>query len=154
MSMILGLIAAALVLVFFEILLPGGVLGVLAALCVLAATWFGFESYGVFGAAVVFLGTLVAIGLLAFLEFKLLANTPFGRKFFLKSAVEGHTRAAVAEDSITGKQGVALTRLNPSGKVAIGTKTYEASSQDGYIERDEAIQVVAQDSFKLIIKKL
>lgn len=154
MSMILGLIAAALVLVFFEILLPGGVLGVLAALCVLAATWFGFESYGALGAAAVFFGTLIAIGVLVFLEFKLLAKTAFGRKFFLKSAVEGHTRAAVAEESIVGKQGVALTRLNPSGKVAIGDKSYEASSQDGYIERDAAIVVVAQDSFKLIIKKL
>lgn len=154
MSMILGLIAAALVLVFFEIILPGGVLGVLAALCVLGATWFGFESYGVLGAAIVFFGTLIAIGVLAFLEFKLLANTPLGRQFFLKSAVEGHTRAAVAEESVIGKEGVALTRLNPSGKVAIDGKTYEASSQDGYIESDEAVAVVAQDSFKLIIKKL
>ena len=34
MSMILGLVLAALILVFFEVLLPGGVLGVLAALCV------------------------------------------------------------------------------------------------------------------------
>ena len=154
MSMILGLIAVALVLVFFEIILPGGVLGVLAALCVLVASWFGFESYGAIGALAVFFGSVVAIGVLAFVEFKLLAKTSLGQKFFLKSSIEGHTREAVAEDSIIGKEGVTLTRLNPSGKVAIGGKSYEASSQDGYIERDQAIAVVAQDSFKLIIKKL
>jgi membrane-bound ClpP family serine protease len=47
-----------------------------------------------------------------------------------------------------------LTRLNPSGKIAVEGKSYEAYSQDGYIERDQAIAVVAQDNFKLIIKKL
>jgi membrane-bound ClpP family serine protease len=154
MSMILGFIAAALVLVFFEIILPGGVLGVLAALCVCVATWFGFELYGAMGALVVFFGALFAIGLFAFVEFKLLAKTSLGQQFFLKAAIDGHTREAVAEDSIVGREGITLTRLNPSGKVAIGQKSYEACSQDGYIDRDQAIAVVAQDNFKLIIKKL
>ena len=33
-------------------------------------------------------------------------------------------------------------------------KNYEASSQDGYIEAKQAITVVAQNNFKLTIKKL
>jgi membrane-bound ClpP family serine protease len=154
MTLIIGFIVAALVLVFFEIILPGGVLGVLGALCVLAATWFGFDAYGVIGGGAIFFGTLVAIGVLVFVEFKLLAKTSLGQKFFLKSSISGHTREAVAEDSVIGKEGVALTRLNPAGKVAVNGKSYEAHSQDGYIDRDQAIAVVAQDNFKLIIKKL
>lgn len=154
MTLIIGFIVAALVLVFFEIILPGGVLGVLGALCVLAATWFGFDAYGVVGGVTVFFGTLVAIAVLVFVEFKLLAKTSLGQKFFLKASIEGHTREAVAEDSIIGREGIALTRLNPAGKVAVDGKSYEAHSQDGYIDRDQAIAVVAQDNFKLIIKKL
>ena len=49
MSMILGFTAAALLLVFFEVLLPGGVLGVLSALCLLAASWIGYDTYGLIG---------------------------------------------------------------------------------------------------------
>lgn len=154
MTLIIGFIVAALVLVFFEIILPGGVLGVLAALCVLAATWSGFDSYGVLGGVAVFFGALLAVAVLVFIEFKLLAKTSLGQKFLLKSSIEGHTREAVAEDSVIGKQGIALTRLNPSGKVAVDGKSYEAASQDGYIDCDQAIAVVAQDNFKLIIKKL
>ena len=151
---ILGFIVAALVLVFFEVMLPGGVLGVLSALCLLVATWFSFEAYGVMGGMAVFFGTLLAMALLVFVEFKLLAKTSIGQKFFLKASIEGHTRGAVAEDSVIGKEGMTLTRLNPSGKIAVDGKNYEAYSQDGYIERDQAIAVVAQDNFKLIIKKL
>lgn len=151
---IFDLIVAALVLVFFEVILPGGILGVLGVLCLLVATWFGYDAYGVMGGCAVFFGTIFAMALLVFVEFKLLGKTSFGQKFFLQSTIEGHTREAVAEDTVIGKEGMTLTRLNPSGKIACEGKNYEAYSQDGYIDRDQAITVVAQDNFKLIIKKL
>jgi membrane-bound serine protease (ClpP class) len=153
MSLILGLIFAALVLVFFEVILPGGILGIFAFACVIAATWVGFADYGVYGGVLTFLGALVAVGLLIFLEFKLLANTSFAKGFFLKNEVSGHSNKVQAEDSIIGKAGVAITRLNPSGKVAIDGQSYQAYSQDGYIESGDSIAVVSQDTFKLIIKK-
>jgi len=154
MSMILGFTAAAVLLVFFEVLLPGGVLGVLSALCLLAASWIGYDTYGLMAGGAVFFGTILLMIVLVLVEFKLLGKTSFGQKFFLKSAIEGHTRAPVAEAAVIGKEGMTLTRLNPSGKIAIEGKSYEAYSQDGYIEPDQAIAVVAQDNFKLIIKKL
>jgi membrane-bound ClpP family serine protease len=153
-SVIVGFVLAALVLVFFEVILPGGILGALGALCVLIATWFGFDSYGLLGGLAVLLGSLLAIGGLVFVEFNLLARTPLGQRFFLNAAVHGHTREAPAEDAIIGRKGVALTRLNPGGMIEIDGKTIEACSQDGYIERGHKVAVVAKDNFKLIIKKL
>ena len=154
MTLIAGLIAAALVLVFFEVILPGGVLGVIAGMCVIAATWLGFNEYGALGGLGIFFGSCAAILVLAYIEFKLLAKTKLGRAFFLDKTVTGHSNAPVADDAIIGKEGTALTRLNPSGKVVIDGISYEAQSQDGYTDPDEPIAVVAKDNFKLIIKKL
>ena len=154
MSTIIGLLVAAFILVFFEVILPGGILGVMAALCVILASWFAGAEYGAGIGILTFVCSAAAIGILVFIEFKLLARTSLGSAFFLKSSVTGHSNIAPAEASITGKKGTSLTRLNPSGKVAIDGKSYEAYSQDGYIEEDQSIQVVAQDNFKLIIKKL
>ena len=154
MSTIIGLLVAAFILVFFEVILPGGILGIMAALCVILASWFAGAEYGAGIGILTFVGSAAAIGILVFIEFKLLARTSLGSAFFLKSSVTGHSNIAPAEASITGKKGISLTRLNPSGKVAIDGKSYEAYSQDGYIEEDHSIQVVAQDNFKLIIKKL
>ncbi|MEO0508346.1 MAG: NfeD family protein [Verrucomicrobiota bacterium] len=153
MITIVALVFAALVLVFFEVVLPGGLLGILALVCVLAATWLGAVEYGAFGGASVFVGSVVAVGVLVFVEFKLLANSALGKGFFLKSEVSGHSNQAPAEESIIGKMGTSLTRLNPSGKVAIDGQSYEAHSQDGYIESGQPVTVVSQDNFKLIITK-
>jgi len=154
MSTIIGLLVAAFILVFFEVILPGGILGIIAALCVIFASWIAGDQYGAGIGILTFVGSAAAIAILAFVEFKLLARTSLGRAFFLKSSVTGHSNIAPAEASIIGKKGSALTRLNPSGKVAIDGQSYEARSQDGYIEADQAILVVAQDNFNLIIKKL
>jgi len=154
MSTIIGLILAALVLVFFEVILPGGILGVIAAVCIIIATWLAGAEFGAFGAALTFLGAAAAVALLVFIEFKILARTSLGRAFFLKSSVTGHSNVEKATPEIIGKEGVAVTRLNPSGKVAIDGQTFEAASRDGYIDAGAPVRVAAQDNFKLIIEKL
>jgi len=154
MTAIFGFILAALVLVFFEVILPGGVLGVLAALCVLMATWMGYAELGAPGAIAVFLGSTLAIALLVYFEFKYISKTRLGRSFFLKTTVTGHSNELNKEDSIIGREGITLTRLNPSGKVAIEGQSYDAHSQDGYIDAGQPISVISKDSFQLIIKKL
>ncbi len=153
MTLITGLVLAALVLIFFEVILPGGVLGLLALACILGATWLGFADYGALGGVLTFFGALVAVGLLIFIEFKLMAKTSLGKGFFLGSSVTGHSNVAQGEDSIVGQEATTLTRLNPSGKVAIDGRSYEAYSQDGYIESGETVLVAKRDNFKLIIKK-
>lgn len=153
MMLIVGLILAALVLVFFEVILPGGVLGLLALGCLVGATWVGFVEFGALGGAVTFLSALLAVGLLILVEFKLMAKSKWGKGFFLGTAVEGHSNVPQGEDSIVGMEGQAITRLNPSGKIAIDGRSYEAYSQDGYIDSGETVVVTKRDNFKLIIKK-
>ncbi len=153
MIWIIVLVLVALVLTFFEVIVPGGVLGILAALCVLAATWLGFAEFGFFGGALTFVASIVAALILVLLEFKYLANTRYGKHFFLRNSVDGHSNQAQGEPDIVGREATALTRLNPSGRVVIDGHTYEAYSQDGYIENGAAVIVAGKDSFKLIIKK-
>lgn len=154
MNTIIGLVAAALVLVFFEVILPGGILGLVAAGCVILATWIAGAQYGAAAAGLTFVGSLLAVALLVFIEFKVLARTSIGSAFFLRSSVSGHSNEAPAEDSVVGKEAIAMTRLNPSGKVAIDGQSYEAYSRDGYIEADRTVRIAGRDNFKLIIEKL
>ena len=154
MTLIFGLIVTALVLVFFEVILPGGILGLMAAACIVAAAWLGFSDFGIVGGASVFIGSIVAIIALIFAEFKLMAKTSLGKGFFLDASVSGHSNEPQGEESLVGKEAQALTRLNPSGKVAIDGRSYEVHSQDGYIESGETVVVAKRDNFKLIIRKI
>jgi len=153
MSLIFILIAVSLVLIVFEVILPGGILGTIAGLCVIAATILTHVDYGIWAAVALFLVSVVLITALILIEFKLLKNTSLGNAFFLKTSVSGRS-GPTTDLSLIGKQGVALTRLNPSGKVTIEGEVYEAHSQDGYIEAKQEISVIAQHNFKLTIRKL
>jgi len=152
-SLIIGLVLAAFVLVFFEVILPGGILGLLAVVCIIAATWLGFSEFGLYGGGITLLVSVFGTALLVFVEFKLLANSRLGRGFFLSSAVSGHSNQAQGEDSLVGSEARTITRLNPSGKVAIEGRSYEAYSEDGFIDAGQTVVVSRRDSFKLIIKK-
>lgn len=151
--LIAGLILATLVLTALEVFLPGGVLGVAACLCLVAATYLSYESFGAFTATMVFFGTILAALVLAIIQFRYLIKTPMGRKLFLRKTVDGHSNVEQSGDDIIGKAGQTLTRFNPSGMVQINGKQYEAYSQDGFIEQNQPVRVVARDSFKLIIQK-
>ena len=154
MTVIIALILAALVLVFFEVLVPGGILGILGLLCIVGATWVGAANYGALGGALTFVAAVAAVVFLIFIEFKLMKNTSFGNRFLLGSTVTGHSNMAQGEESIIGREATTITRMNPSGKVAIDGRSYEAHSQDGYIDSGETVVVAKRDNFKLIIKKL
>ena len=153
MSMIVGLIVATLLLVAIEIVLPGGVLGVVAVVCLIAATALTYQDYGVFSAAFVFLGTVVAALFFSIIQFRYLVKTPLGRKLFLSKTVEGHSNVEQTSDDLIGSSGQALTRLNPTGMVLIDGQKFEAHSEDGFIEQNQSVRVVARDNFKLIIQK-
>ena len=154
MSAVISLIVAAIILAFFEVILPGGILGAIAALCVLLATWITAVQFGISSAALTFLGASLIISLLLFVEFKLLARTSLGRGFFLKKKVIGRLNEAPWSADIVGKEGIALTRLNPTGMVRVDGQSYQAQSSYGYIEAGHSIRVSSQDNFKLIIQKL
>lgn len=154
MSTIILLIAAALVLVFFEVIVPGGILGIIAGICVIVATGIAGAQYGAVTALWVFIVSLTVIGLLTYIEFKILSRSSSRKHMILDASLAGHPDKRVANSSVINKEGHSITRLNPSGKVIIDGQSFQAQSQDGYIESGQPVRVVGQDSFKLIIKKL
>ncbi len=154
MIWIVGFLVAASVLLFLEVLLPGGLLGLLAAGCVIAATVQTGLEYDWVTASLVFMASILVGLVLVVLEFRLFAKTRFGKRFFLTRTVEGGCHPAQAWEDMIGKCGKTLTRLNPSGRVEIEGHTYEAQARDGYLEAGVAVTVLSQDNFKLIIEKL
>lgn len=154
MTWVLGFLVAAAVLLFLEVLLPGGILGLLAAACVIAATVQTGLEYDWVSASLVFMGSILLGLLLVLVEFRLFAKTRWGKHFFLMRTVEGVSRPAPTTEDMIGKRGRTLTRLNPSGRVEIEGRTYEAQARDGFLEAGVAVTVLAHDNFKLIIESL
>ena len=153
MTGIVLLFALGLVLLFFEVFVPGGVLGVLGALLMLVGCGFAFADYGLNGGAAATGLALALIGLTLYFELFVLPRTKLGRKLFLERAIAAQSQPPPAADSIVGATGETLTTLAPSGFVLIAGKKYEAASQSGLLPQGAAIKVTGLDNFRLIVSK-
>lgn len=154
MSTIITLIIVALILFFFEIFAPGGILGFMGVILMIGACASAYIDYGAMGASVTFIFCLIiSIGMLV-LELKIIPKTKFGQKFFHKGSNQAKSVERQAGDEIIGKEGETYTRLNPTGIVLIDGKQYEAFSQEGLLEKGASIRVVNQDAFRIIVEKV
>lgn len=154
--LIITLIIAGILLISAELLVPGGILGTLGGITLLAACYFTYVDYGIWAAAALF----VACGLLTFiviyLQVKILRKTSFARKIFLDATSGGGSLQERADKSVPadliGKRGETLTTLSPTGKVVIEGIAYEASLQNGLLRRGHTVEVIGRDAFRLIVK--
>lgn len=160
MLLIIGLVLVGLLLISAEILVPGGILGLLGGVAVIGAVWVAFTDYGFFGAIWTFVIALVVITAVVIVEFKMLPKTKIGQRLFLSrtsgaSIRYGEREGAPEADAsdLVGRRGEALTTMAPSGRVLVNGRDYEGYSQSGLLEKGVEIEVVGRDAFRVIVKK-
>jgi len=159
MLLIIGLILLGLVLISFEIVVPGGVLGIIGVLFVGGAVYVAFDEYGLYTAVVTFVVSLLLITITVLVEFRLLQKTPFGQKLFLSkssgSRIRYGSRTDDSEaDNLIGQKGEAITTMAPSGRVVIEGKSYEGYSQSGLLNKGAQVEVIGRDAFRIVVKKI
>jgi membrane-bound serine protease (ClpP class) len=153
MNVIALLFLVGLVLFVFEVITPGGVLGVLGGLAMLGGCVVAFQSYGAGGGTAATAVALALVGLTVYVEFVLLAKTRYGKKFFLHKAVDATSQPALADRDVVGKSCEAETTLAPSGYVLLDGRRFEAYCRSGHVVKGTKLQVVGLDNFRLIVTK-
>src|SRR5690625_2516889 len=154
LTLIISLFVVGLLLVSFELIVPGGILGLLGGIAILGSFGLTFSEYGTHVGLAALVGGLVVLVLVLFVELKLLPRTRFGKRFFLSGAIDSTSHAPLATEDIVGKEGETLTALAPTGVVLIDDKKYEAFSMSGMLDRGTRVSVVDFDTFRVRVKKL
>ncbi len=153
MGIIIKLMVIAFLLFFFEIFVPGGLLAAAGATLILVAGYLVGKDYGLpAGGLTVLFSAILAIWLF-FVELRLLQSTSFGKQIRLDSTIEAVSNRPPADESIVGEKGRALTRMNPTGKITVGKRPYEAVSMSGLIEKGTPIEVMQVDRLKITVKR-
>lgn len=154
MSVILTLFAAGILLLAFEVIVPGAILGILGTVMIIIGVAVSFNQYGTDGGLVATAAALVLTGLALYLEFVLLPKSRVTKKLSLTDTVAGTSQPAVADrKSVVGRQAVAITALVPSGYVELDGRRYEAFARDGMAQTGERLDVIDVDNFRLIVSK-
>jgi membrane-bound serine protease (ClpP class) len=153
-EVILTLFVIGAVLVFFEALLPGAILGIAGGLCLFTAVVITYGAHGAWWGSTALVGALAIVAITLYLEFKLLPKTSLGARFFHKqSNKENATPQASVHVSLVGSEAVAITPLRPSGTVLINGTRHEAWSANGSAEPGERLKVIRADSFKVTVAR-
>ncbi len=154
MTAIITLVAVALLLFFFEIFVPGGILGVLGLIATIAACTLAYQEYQLFGALLTFLIILVGAVVIFLIMMKVLPKSRLTRGLFLSARHTATSNVPLADDRIVGQRGEAITEMAPTGIVLVNGRKVEAASQSGLLEKGTPVEVVAQDSFRLLVRKV
>ncbi len=150
MTVIATMFVAGIILLGFEVFLPGGILGIMAGLCLLGGTGFAFSEFGMSGGLIALMVAVVLVAAVLYFEFAILPKTAFGKRLFLQKSIDG-TSAPARERDYVDSEGVTLTALGPSGYIEIDGKRLEAFSRSGFLEPNMPVKVIGTDNFRLIV---
>lgn len=151
MEMIVTLIVVGCILLFFEVVFPSGILALMSFFLLLASVWMGFDVWGPLGGVANFVIVLILVGLTVYAELRYMPNTKLGKKFLLNSSVTGKSIPSTLQ-SIVGQEGITSTQLNPSGKIEIDGKIFEAQTLDGKsMGSGEAVVVKSATPHALVV---
>lgn len=77
------------------------------------------------------------------------------RKISLETNIEGKVDNSNLQKMAVGDRGVALSRLNPIGKVMVHDVEAEGKSFDGeFIEEETAIEIVRIETYHVLVKRI
>jgi membrane-bound ClpP family serine protease len=151
------LLMAALGLALFtaEVFIPsGGMLGVLAAGCLLYSVWLAFRVSGEVGLA--FLAAeLAAAPVMGGLALYVWPKTPLARRLMLRQPCSEElavSHAGVRLDHLVGLPGTALTTLRPAGVIDIDGLRLHGLSENALIPAGSPVLAVKVHSGQLIVR--
>lgn len=105
--------------------------------------------------ALVLSSAFLSVFLAYFTGKRLLKTQRFGRLVLKEelSSKEGYVSSAKGLADLTGSEGMTLSELRPTGKVRIGSRSYSASADRGFIERGREVIVLRFDGITLWVKE-
>ena len=162
--LVIALIIFGCLLLFCEILLPGGVIGVCGGIAILAGTILGFRESTTLGlSALATAGIFGPVALI--LGMWALPKTPLAKKLFLKSkpappgikAWKGdtdQTPTAIARPDLIGQEAVTLCPLRPAGTIELDGHRYDVVTRGEMIDKGARVRIDHIDTNRIIVEEI
>ena len=98
---------------------------------------------------------VISIGLSFYLWGRFIRSSAFSRVSVQAtiSNKEGFVGVDIKEKELVGKAGIAFTILRPSGKVEVDGNIYDATAENGFIEKGERIEVIKFETAQLFVRR-
>lgn len=153
MTIAIVLAIVALILIYLEFFMPGGVFAISGAISAIASiVFFSFADPGTVWVVVFSIALIVGIVFACSIGLKHLRMSGKSNTFLSSSDQEGYA-AATTDEELIGKKGKTLTDLKPAGHILVGDKRLQAVSESGYISKDQEVVILRGDGAHYVVKK-
>jgi membrane-bound serine protease (ClpP class) len=147
------LLLCGLLLILLEFYVPGGVIGVLGGIFILASLVnFGSETDSISLIILYTLFILILIGVIIRLALWNIVHAKPGYSIYLKNDQEGF-QASKYDHQVIGKIGIVFSDLKPGGYILVDGKQHQAISLTGYISKGESVDIISGQEESLIVKR-
>ncbi len=151
------LLIAGIVLIFMEMFVPGGIIGIIGTILLGAAVYLCFSYYGSNAGIVVLVICSVVTICAFFCWFKFVPQTSLGRKVILGEQVSkenGYHSDSVSEAKLEGCEGISESELRPSGIALINDERYDVVTDGEFLEPKTRIRVLRVDGNRIMVEKV
>ena len=152
MLTIILLLVLGVSLVLLEIVLPGGVIGGIGIICIIAAIVCSFIQSTTVGIGVL-IGSFVFFFITFWAWLKFLPQLPIAKGIFLSKTAEDWSGTEAGNDDFLNKEGIAQTVLRPAGFALIDGERVDVVSQGEMIQKGEAIKVIEVEGNRIVVAK-
>jgi len=153
MMWVVLLFIAGIGLIFAEVLLPGAVLGILGAICLMGSA--GLAIYEYPGEAFwIIIAELIGLFISIVIGFYLFPRIGPGRKLILENALsveEGYV-SNESDETLMGQIATAFTALRPAGTILLGEKRIDAVTTGNFISEGDSVRIVEVHGNRIVVE--
>lgn len=154
MTILFALLIAGYLLILAEFVVPGGILGVIGAICLLAAGIMGFFHFDTITALMILLAELFSGVILTIIWFRYFFDSPLGNTLVHKDSLANASSDAIDDLSgLTDVIGTTVTPLRPSGTATLNGKRYDVLTEGKMVDSGKQIKVVKIDGSHIIVRE-
>lgn len=147
-SLILLILLGIVLMILDFLVIPGGVVAILGVLCMIGGVVTSFVQFG----TTVGILTLVLTAVVTLGSFWLMMRTKTWRKLQLKTQIDSKMNEIDESKLAEGMEGVAVSRLAPTGTGLFGDTEAEVVSMQGFIDQNMPIVIRKIEGSKIIVE--
>ena len=144
---------SGLLLVGAEVFVPGGILGAVGGIALLAAAGIAFAAFGPAAGGYIALAIILLVAVSIMLWVRIFPRTLIGKKMTVAKDLSKAKGTDAALELLVGKEGEAISDLRPSGFARIDGKRVDVITQGVMLHKGDKIRVVETESNRVVVKK-
>lgn len=154
--LVLLLFIVAVVFIYIELFLPGGVFGLAGVIAFVASIGLAFKLYGVMWGFSIAAAELLAATILILIGLRRFPQSRAGKLLILRRSLDkddGFSGTKNSEEYI-GAEGETVTHLRPAGIANIDSQRMDVVTEGDFIDKGRKVEVVAVEGNRIVVREI